>query len=517
MLDSNLLSQLTTYLKNLRYDVELIATLDDRKQSADMKQLLEEISGCSKQVSFRLDGNAARRPSFIIARAESPVKVEFAGLPLGHEFTSLVLALLQVGGHPVKADEDTISAIKALPGKHVFETYMSLTCQNCPTVVQALNAMSVLNPNIQHTSIEGSLFPEEIAEKSIMAVPAMYKDGELFGQGRMTLEEILGKIDTGAADRAAAALENLDPFDVLVVGGGPGGSAAAVYAARKGIRTGVVAERPGGQVLDTMAIENFVSVPYTEGPKLGAELEAHVNAHELEYAAGQEAVQLTPAKGEDGLHSVTLASGPVLKAKAVVLATGARWRLMQVPGEEQYRNRGVTFCPHCDGPLFAGKKVAVVGGGNSGIEAAIDLAGVVGQVTVVEFLEELKADQVLVDKLHTLANVNVILSAQITEVRGDGQAVTGVVYTDRSTGESQDLQVEGVFVQIGLLPNTEWLAETIECNERGEIIIDAAGATNIPGIYAAGDCTSVPYKQIVVAMGGGATAALGAFDYLIRQ
>jgi alkyl hydroperoxide reductase subunit F len=439
---------------------------------------------------------------------------------MGHEFTSFVLALLQVGGHPSKAAQDTLDAVAALasePGADLhFETYFSLSCQNCPDVVQALNLMSVLNPRITHTAIDGALFPDEVEARQVLSVPAVFLNGEPFEQGRMSLEQIVAKLDTGATERRAAEIAEKDPFDVLVVGGGPAGAAAAIYAARKGIRTGLLAERFGGQVLDTMAIENFISVPHTEGPKLVTALEQHVRDYDVDVMDLQSAVGLTPAAEPGGLHEVTLANGAAVRSRSIVLATGARWRSMDVPGEQEHRNRGVTYCPHCDGPLFKGKRVAVIGGGNSGVEAAIDLAGVVAHVTLLEFDDRLRADEVLQRKLRSLPNVDVVVSAATTEVVGDGQTVTGLRYTDRTDGSAHDLPLDGVFVQIGLLPNTDWLVGAVELSDRREIVVDDRGQTSVPGVFAAGDATTVPYKQIVIAMGQGATAALSAFDHLIR-
>jgi alkyl hydroperoxide reductase subunit F len=380
-------------------------------------------------------------------------------------------------------------------------------------VVQALNLMAVLNPNITHTMIDGALFQKEVEERQIMAVPSVYLNGEHFGQGRMTLAEIVNKLDTGAAEKKAAELNEREPYEVLIVGGGPAGASAAIYAARKGIRTGVVAERFGGQVMDTVGIENFISVPYTEGPKLVASLEQHVKEYEVEVITEQSAAKLR--KGE--LIEVELASGATLKSRSVILATGARWREMNVPGEQEYRGKGVAYCPHCDGPLFKGKSVAVIGGGNSGIEAAIDLAGIVKDVTVLEFSDTLRADSVLVKKAESLPNITIIKQAMTTEVLGDGNKVIGLKYKDRKTDESHVVDVAGIFVQIGLVPNSEWLKDCLELTERGEIIIDSHGATSMPGVFAAGDVTATPYKQIIIAMGSGSTAALGAFDYLIRN
>ncbi|MEP7159791.1 MAG: alkyl hydroperoxide reductase subunit F [Dermatophilaceae bacterium] len=515
MLDQELQDQLKQYLEMLREPIELVATLGEGAQSEQTREMITEIVALSDKVAARFDGTDPRVPSFAVTRPGSDIDVRFAGLPLGHEFTSLVLALLQVGGHPVKEDEETVEAIQGLEGTYDFVTYMSLECQNCPTVVQALNAMAVLNPNITHVTVEGGTFQDEVEERNILAVPTIYLNGEVFGQGRMDAGQIVGKLDSGASSRAAAKLAGKDPFEVLIIGGGPAGAAAAIYTARKGIRTGLVAERFGGQVLDTLSIENFVPVNHIEGPAFAAALEGHVRDYDVDLMKGAVATELIPAGEDGGLHTVRFGDGE-LRARTVILATGARWRQMGVPGEEAYRNKGVTFCPHCDGPLFRGKDIAVVGGGNSGVEAAIDLAGVVGHVTVVEFLDVLRADSVLVDKLKSLPNTDIIMSAKTTDVVGNDSQVTGLNYEDRSTGEAKRLDLEGIFVQIGLLPNTEWLKDTVELSDRGEVVVDGRGATNIPGVFGAGDVTTIPYKQIVVAEGAGATAALSAFDYLIR-
>ena len=515
MLDANLTQQLKTYLVNIRESVELVASLGDDAKSRELGTLLDEIAALSDKIAV-VAGDDARKPSFLIRRAGTDIGVRFAGLPMGHEFTSLVLALLQVGGHPSKAAQELIEQIRNLDGDYAFETYFSLSCQNCPDVVQALNLMAVLNPRITHTAIDGALFQAEVEERKVMAVPTVFLNGEPFASGRMELEQIVAKIDTGAQARTAEKISAREPFDVLVVGGGPAGAAAAIYAARKGIRTGIAAERFGGQVLDTMAIENFISVPHTEGPRLAAHLEQHVKDYDVDIMNHQLASRLVPAKREGGLHEVVLASGASLRARTVILSTGARWRAMGVPGEEEYRNKGVTYCPHCDGPLFKGKRVAVIGGGNSGVEAAIDLAGLVAHVTLIEYDSQLRADAVLQRKLGSLPNVKVITSALTTEVFGDGEKLTGLTYKDRNHGTEHQIELEGIFVQIGLVPNTEWLKDAIALSSRGEIEIDARGETSQPGIFAAGDCTTVPYKQIVIAMGAGSTAALSAFDYMIR-
>ena len=516
MLDANLKTQLKAYLEKVTQPFEIVASLDDSAKSEEMLALLNDINGLSDKISLNTAGNDARRPSFALVRNDREIDLRFAGLPMGHEFTSLVLALLQVGGHPSKLAPELIEQIQALEGEYRFETYFSLSCQNCPDVVQALNLMAVLNPNIHHVAIDGALFQDEVEARQIMSVPSLYLNGEPFGQGRMGVEEILAKLDTGAGARDAEKLKAKSAFDVLVIGGGPAGAAAAIYAARKGIRTGVAAERFGGQVLDTMAIENFISVKETEGPKLARALEEHVREYEVDVMNLQRASQLIPA-GDDGLHTVRFDNGGELKAKTLILATGARWREMNVPGEQEYRGRGVAYCPHCDGPLFKGKRVAVIGGGNSGVEAAIDLAGIVAHVTLLEFGESLRADAVLQRKLQSLPNVTILTMAQTTEVKGDGQKVTGLVYKDRHSDEVHDLELEGIFVQIGLLPNSDWLKGTVNLSRFGEIEVDAKGQTNIPGVFAAGDVTTVPYKQIVIALGEGAKASLSAFDHLIRS
>ena len=517
MLDTNLKNQLKAYLEKVSLPIEITASLDGSDKSREMRELLQDIQSLSSLITLtERNGDGERAPSFALNRTGSNMGIRFAGIPMGHEFTSLVLALLQVGGHPPKVDADVIEQIRNLKGEYLFETYISLSCQNCPDVVQALNLMAVLNPNIQHVAIDGALFQAEVEARQIMAVPSIYLNGEPFGNGRMGVEEILAKLDTNSGAREAEKLNGKTAFDVLVVGGGPAGAAAAIYAARKGIRTGVAAERFGGQVLDTLAIENFISVQETEGPKLARALEEHVRQYEVDILNLQRASALIPAETGDGLHTVQFANGGELKARTVILATGARWREMNVPGEQEYRGRGVAYCPHCDGPLFKGKRVAVIGGGNSGVEAAIDLAGIVSHVTLLEYDSKLRADAVLQRKLHSLPNVTVITQAQSTEVTGDGNKVNGLRYTNRANGESHLIELEGIFVQIGLLPNTDWLKGTVALSNRGEIEVNARGETSVPGVFAAGDATTVPYKQIIIAMGEGSKAALSAFDHLIR-
>ncbi len=526
MLDDTLKAQLQAYLQRVTQPFELVASLtqpaNPTEADAQLQQLLADIVAASDgKITARFDGTNARKPSFDLVRPQGQaLSLNFAGLPLGHEFTSLVLALLWTGGHPPKVEADAIDQIRALApadgGDFQFEVYMSLSCHNCPDVVQALSLMAVLNPRVKTTVIEGGLFQDEVNARQIMAVPTVYLNGQPFGSGRMVVEEILAKLDTGAATREAAKLSAKAPYDVLIVGGGPAGAAAAVYAARKGIRVGVAAERFGGQTNDTLGIENYISVLETDGPKFAAALEAHTRHYGVDIMNLQRAEALVPATTAGGPIEIRLANGGVLRSRSVILSTGARWRNVNVPGENEYRNKGVAYCPHCDGPLFKGKRVAVIGGGNSGVEAAIDLAGVVAHVSLVEFADQLKADAVLVNKLKSLPNVSIHVNAQTTEITGDGQTVNGLRYRDRATGTEHHVPLEGVFVQIGLVPNTEWLKGTVSLSRFGEIEVDPRGHTNVPGVFAAGDCTTVPYKQIVIAAGEGAKAALSAFDHLIR-
>ncbi|MDR0563636.1 MAG: alkyl hydroperoxide reductase subunit F [Azoarcus sp.] len=515
MLDDNIKAQLQAYLEKVAQPIELVASLDNSKAAQDISELIHEIAALSPKVTAREDGHFERRPSFGIARAGETPRIYFAGLPMGHEFTSLILALLQTGGHPPKVDEETLEHIRSVKGEFRFETFISLSCHNCPEVVQSLNLMAVVNPGVSHIMVDGALFQGEAEKRQIMAVPSVFLNGQPFGQGRMDLAEILAKIEPGIAAQDAEKISAKAPFDVLVVGAGPAGSAAAIYAARKGLRTGMVAERFGGQVLDTLAIENFISIKETEGPKLAVALEEHVRSYDVDVMNPQKATHVTPPSKPGALAEVQLENGATLKSRTVILATGARWREMNVPGEKEFRAKGVAYCPHCDGPLFKGKRVAVIGGGNSGVEAAIDLAGVVSHVTLLEFGDALRADAVLQKKLASLPNATVIKNAQTTEVTGTDK-VDGLVYQDRVSGELHRIDLEGIFVQIGLVPNTDFIKGTIDISRGGEIAINQRGQTSVHGVFAAGDCTSIPFKQIIIAMGEGAKASLSAFDYLIR-
>ena len=517
MLDDSIKAQLAAYFERITQPITLIASLDGSEGAQQIRELVTEVAAVAPaKISARFDGTFERRPSFQITRVGHDMGVHFAAVPMGHEFTSLLLALLWAGGHPPKVEPEVLEQIKGLDGDFAFDTWMSLTCHNCPDVVQAMHLMAVFNPQVRAVAIDGGLFQQEVEERQIMAVPSVLLNGAPFGNGRMEIGEILAKIDTGAARREAARLNERAPYEVLIIGGGPAGAAAAVYAARKGIRTGIVAERFGGQTLDTLGIENYISVLETEGPKFAAALEAHVRHYGVDIITLHHVAQITPATEPGGHATVALENGAQLKARSVIVATGARWRNMNVPGEAEYRTKGVAYCPHCDGPLFKGKDVAVIGGGNSGVEAAIDLAGVVRSVTLLEFADQLKADQVLVDKLKSMPNVTIHVNALTTEVTGDGQKMTGLRWKDRTTGAEHAPALAGVFVQIGLVPNTEFLKGTVELSRFGEVVIDARCHTSVPGIFAAGDATTVPYKQIVIAAGEGAKAALSAFDHLIR-
>ncbi len=503
-------NQIKQYLDLLESDIVFQVNLGDDQNSKNVKEFLEEIANMSSKITIE-EKSLTRQPSFKIAQLDKESGVEFAGIPLGHEFTSFVLALLQVSGRPPKIEQELANQIKAIDKELHFETYVSLSCHNCPDVVQAFNIMSVLNPKISHTMIEGGMFQDEVKERGIMAVPTVYLDNQVFSSGRTTVEQLLEKI-TGPA--SADNFSEKGVYDVLVIGGGPAGNSSAIYAARKGLKTGLLAETFGGQVMETVGIENMIGTVYTEGPKLMAQIEEHTKSYNVDIIKVQLATSI--AKKED-LIEVTLANGAVLQAKTAILALGAKWRNINVPGEDEFRNKGVTYCPHCDGPLFEGKDVAVIGGGNSGMEAALDLAGLCKQVTVLEFLPEVKADQVLQDRAAKTNNLTIITNAATKDIVGQDH-VTGLNYTDRESQEEKHIDLEGVFVQIGLVPNTQWLKDSgIELTDRGEIVVDGHGSTNIPGIFAAGDCTNSIYKQIIISMGSGATAAIGAFEYLIRQ
>ena len=508
MLDAKIKSQLTEYLGKIEHPFVIHYSVDETEKGKEMFDLLTEIHTIEPRITL-ISNNLDRTPSFTI----SNTGITFACIPLGHEFTNFVIALLWAGGYPMKLDNDVKEQIKKLPVEGNFETFVSLSCHNCPDVVQAFNTIAFLNHNVSHTVIDGALFPDLVKEKNVLSVPMMFKDEVKWDQGRMELDEILRKLDANAESREAEKLNDKTAFDVLIVGGGPAGASSAIYTARKGLKTGIVADRFGGQVVDTLGIENFISVKATEGPKLVKQLEEHVKDYDVDVMHHQKAKKI---EREEGHITVTLENGAELHSKTVILSTGARWRELGVPGEQEFKGKGVAYCPHCDGPLFIGKPVAVVGGGNSGVEAAIDLANIVDQVTLIEYSEELKADAVLVNRLISLDNVTVITNAETKEIKGK-DTVTGLIYVDRKTNERHTINVDGVFVQIGLVPNTDWLKGSVALTKWGEVEVDKHNATSMSGVFAAGDCTDVPYKQIIIAMGEGANAGLGAFDYLIRH
>jgi len=515
-LDITIKNQLQDYMTRLVNPIKLLANLDETASSQEMLEMLEEVATLSEKITLNKETDVSKRiPSFEVNRETDVTGITFAGIPSGHEFTSFVLALLQAGGHPLKIDAEKIEQIKNIQGKFHFETYISLSCHNCPDVVQALNAMSIINSNISHVMIDGALFQKEVEDKQIMAVPTIFLNDKPFGQGRMELDEIVNKIDSSASLKEAEKISKKETYDILIVGGGPAGASAAVYSARKGLRTGIVSERFGGQVMDTLGIENFISVKATEGPKLVTALEEHVKEYDVDIMNLQRAKSIQK-NDENALFEVELENGGKLKSKSVIIATGARWRELNVPGEKEFKGKGVAYCPHCDGPLFKGKHVAVIGGGNSGVEATIDLANIVGHVTLFEFAPELKADDILQKRLYSLPNVDVILNAQTLEVLGTDK-VNSMIYLDRETNEKKTIPLEGIFIQIGLLPNTDFVKNTVDLSKFGEIIIDSHGQSSLKGLFAAGDATTVPYKQIIIAMSEGAKASLGAFDYLIRQ
>jgi alkyl hydroperoxide reductase subunit F len=523
MITQSMLEKVKQHLQSIRKPVAIEASLDETAASNQLKQLLQAVQASSDKIRLSFDGRDIRKPSFSIRQdamaGENALEqaLSFAAIPLGHEFSSLVLALLWAGAHPPKVAESQLAQIKSLKGSFRFEVYMSLSCHNCPDVVQALSLMALINPAVKTVVIDGALFQGEVDERKIMAVPSIYLNGEFFGSGRMGLSEILAKLDQSLPAEQAIGLSKREAYDLLVIGGGPAGVSAAIYAARKGIRTGLVADRLGGQLNDTMAIENFISLPLTDGPKLSSALEHHLKTYDIDLITMQRVKKLRPTDKGEGLVQIDLESGAQLEARSLVISTGARWRQLGIPGEERYRNKGVAYCPHCDGPLYKGKRVAVVGGGNSGVEAAIDLAGLASQVTLLEFAPNLKADAVLIEKLSSLHNVEVVTGAMTRAIEGDDGVVSALTYIDQRDGTEHRLALEGVFVQIGLVPNTEWLKGTLELNAQGEIIVDAKGQTSLKGVFAAGDVTTTPFKQIIIAAGDGAKAALGAFDDLIRR
>ena len=517
MLDTSILKQVSDVFAGLENDYVLdVRTNASRAESAELKAFVNDFVSTSAHLSANFTDTNDAQLSFSLLKGGQPVGITFRGIPNGHEFTSLLLAVLNADGKGKNLPDEAISRrIANLKGAEIkLQTYVSLTCTNCPDVVQALNIVALANSRISSEMIDGALFQDEVARLNIQAVPAVYANGELLHIGRGDLGELLGKLEDmfGSEDDCNAEPVERE-FDLVVIGGGPAGSAAAIYSARKGLKVAVVAGRIGGQVKDTVGIENLVSVPQTTGAQLADDLRSHIGHYPIEIFENR---KLESVDFSQSPKRVYVKGGEVFVTPAVVVATGASWRRLNVDDEAKYMGKGVHFCPHCDGPFYKDKNVAVVGGGNSGIEAAIDLAGICNHVTVLEFADTLRADTVLQDKAASMNNIEIFKSSQTTRVIGDGNHVTAIRVKDRTNEEEREIALDGVFVQIGLAANTEHFRDALPLNERREIVVDATCRTNIPGVYAAGDCTNVPYKQIVIAMGEGAKAALSAFDDRIR-
>lgn len=509
MLTEELKNGLKQYLALLESDLEIFLSIDESENSKKLESFITEVTTLTNRITISKK-SLKYIPSFEIFSKEKNTSVTFAGIPLGHEFESFVIALLQVSGRAPKISEELIKRIKSIDKNLNFESFVSLSCHNCPEVVQALNIMAILNPKISHTMIEGSMFENIVKEKAIMAVPSVFlNEEELFG-GKKSIDDIVDLV-IGEDDRKD--LSDVGVFDSLVIGGGPSAMMASIYSVRKGIRTGLLSSEFGGQVKETLEINNILGLISTEGPKFMKQAKEHVLSYPVEIF---EKYTATDIIRKDDLIHVTLDNGNVLKSKTVVLALGAKWRDLNVAGEKEFKNKGIAYCVHCDGPLFKDKTVVVVGGGNSGVESAIDLAGIAKKVIVLEFAPNLAADKILQDKLNSLSNVEVYTNALTKELIGD-KTLSGIKFVDRVTNEEKTLEIEGCFIQIGLVPATKWLEGKVDLTPRGEIIIDEHGATNVEGIYAAGDATNIPYKQIIIAAGSGATASLGAYNYLLRK
>lgn len=516
MLDAELKEQLKSVFAALENKIALVYAPSFHSDQQELVELLQGVASTSTHIEARLsapeDGKQSPTPQFYLEKNGTATGVKFTGIPGGHEFSSLVLAILNADGKGKMPDAMLIRRIKKLKGPISIQTYISLTCENCPDVVQALNQMALLHGHFKHEMIDGAYAQDEIEKLGIQGVPSLVVNSKMVHSGKISLLDLIAKLETlfGVSESEAAAVAdmNLGHFDVVVVGGGPAGASAAIYSVRKGLKTALLAEKFGGQVQETKGIENLISVPYTEGPQLSANLNQHVAAYPIHVLEHRKVKTIQ----RDGVKKIDLESGEYLTAEAIIVATGAKWRELGVPGEKEYLGRGVAFCPHCDGPFYKGKKIAVIGGGNSGVEAAIDLAGIVKEVVVFEFNPQLKADQILVNKLKSMPNVSIVTNAKTQQILGDGQKVNGIEYVDRATNQVKQMPLEGLFIQIGLLPNSGFLKGVVELSKFGEVIVDNKGHTSAPGIYAAGDVTTTPYKQIIIAMGEGAKAALAAFE-----
>jgi alkyl hydroperoxide reductase subunit F len=515
MIENHIVEQLKSVFGKLEGNIELVYSESSHDKQAELVEMLEQVASTSDKITARRSGEKTVAPFFEIIRNNEKCGVRFSGIPGGHEFTSLILAILNSDHQGKLPDEAIINRIRGLKGPINLKTYISLSCENCPEVVQALNIMAIFHPEFTHEMVDGAFFQDETKALGIQGVPSVIHGDTLINSGKTDLSELLSKLEGHFGKDETVKVEPVDlgSYDVAVIGGGPAGASASIYSARKGLKTIIVAEKFGGQVKETKGIENLISVPYTEGPDLSDKLFKHISEYDIKVLEHRRLANIE--SGE--LKTLNLDSGEFLSAKSVIVATGAKWKELEVPGEKEYIGRGVAFCPHCDGPYYKGKDIAVIGGGNSGVEAAIDLAGMVKSVIVFELLPELKADKVLVDKIESMDNVRIIKNVQTTEILGNGDKVTGLKYTDMETGEVTDHNLEGVFVQIGLLPNSEFIEDLVETNRFGEIVVDDKCRTSVKGVYAAGDVTTVPFKQIVISMGEGAKAALTAFEEQILQ
>lgn len=512
MLDSAIKEQLKGLFAQLDAHYTFDIFVHPRHESrAELVDLLEEVASCSEKLSCRLQESEGLK--FILLKEGEDTGITFRAVPGGHEFTSLLMAILNADGKGKNFPDEFITRrIRALRGPINLTTYLSLGCTNCPDVVQALNLMVVLNPQIRHEAVDGAVNEEEVNRMKVQAVPTVFADGEQIHVGRGNIGDLLEKLEVRYGASVSESFETKE-YDVLVAGGGPAGAAAAIYSARKGLRVAVVAERIGGQVNETMGIENLISVPRTTGKELARDLKSHLAAYHIDILENRR-IEKAEVVGEMKVLSVK--GGESYKAPVLIIATGANWRKLNVPGEEKYIGHGVAFCPHCDGPFYKGKEVAVIGGGNSGVEAAIDLAGICSKVTVFEFMETLKADTVLQEKVRSLPNVDIFTYTQTVEVLGDGDKVVGMIKKDRSSDKEEIFALDGIFVQIGLTANSALFKDLVETNRMGEILTDKNGRTSVKGIYAAGDVTDISYKQIIIAMGEGAKAALAAFEDRMR-
>ncbi|MEM9102360.1 MAG: alkyl hydroperoxide reductase subunit F [Pseudomonadota bacterium] len=515
MLNNQILQSLKAYMQTLTADVALVLQTGEHPQRSKLVDFLSQLVSVSERLSLREENtqNNLRSPiSFGIEVDGKNTGVQFSGIPSGHEFNSLVLAILQSAGTPIRLDEHLVAQIEAIDADLHFEVFVSLSCHNCPDVVQAVNQFALINSRISSEMIDGGLFQEEIEQRNIQGVPSVYLNGELFANGKISTGELVAKLVESVPKKASTTVSSRLPLqDVTVIGGGPAGVSSAIYSARKGLKVTLIADRIGGQVKDTMGIENLISVPKTTGPELTGSLYEHLKEYDITI---KEHLSVTEVQ-DDTVKVIKLSSGEEIRSKTLIMATGARWRELGVPGERENIGNGVAYCPHCDGPFFKGKDVAVIGGGNSGVEAALDLAGIVKSVTIVEFAPELKADQILIEQAEKRKNIKIVNNAATQSIEANDGKVHGFVLQDRDSGQTKKVDVDGVFVQIGLIPNSQLVEGLLELTPYGEIVINEQCQTSTQGIFACGDVTTVPYKQIVIAMGEGAKASLAAFEYLL--